>query len=106
MGARPVRPDYAFADLVFHELLHTWLVEHRPAVTPLLTKYAAEPPPLLAHLHLMALQKHVYTQLGRTEMLAWISAQYPRMRGVYPRAWQIVNEIEGYEAFIAELGGR
>ena len=102
MGAKPLRPDYAFVDLVFHELLHTWVDENLKYPSPLLIKYRDESPSVRAHLHLMAVQKLIYIELGRTDMLNWINWLYPRMVGAYPRAWQIVNK-EGYEAFVAEL---
>lgn len=35
MKDQPVRPDFAFVDLVFHELLHTWIVENIKRPTPL-----------------------------------------------------------------------
>lgn len=106
MGDKPTRPNYVFVDLVFHELLHTWLVENLKRPTPLLIRYKDEPKSVLNHLHLMALQIHVYKLLGRQDLLDWIASQYPRLPGVYPRAWEIVSRIEGYEAFIAEIKGQ
>jgi hypothetical protein len=103
MGNKPIPPDHAFSDLIFHELLHTWIVENLPWPTPLIEKYKSENGQVLSHLHLMALQKYVYTELGRADLLAWISETYPTMPGAYQRAWEIVDQIEGYQAFIAEI---
>ncbi len=95
--------DPAFASLVFHELLHTWLVENFSFDTPLLTKYKNEPQAVLNHVHLMAIQIWVYKELGRKDLSDWIKWFYPRVRsGGEPRAWEIVN-TEGYEKFIEEL---
>jgi hypothetical protein len=93
----------AFVDLVFHELIHTWIVEHLPETTVLLREYASESRVVRNHLHLMALQVMVYRQAGRADLLTMIGELYPRMmEDVYPRAWQIV-QAEGAEAFFAEL---
>lgn len=106
MGGQSVRPDYAFVDLVFHELLHTWLVENLNWPTPLISKYSEEDGSVQAHLHLMAIQKLIYIELGRIDMLNWIGLLYPKMGGVYARSWDIVNNIEGHEAFISEIKGK
>jgi len=104
MGTRPVRSDESFADLVFHEMLHTWVTENMTWPTPLTTKYGNEERTVTNHLHLMALQKFVYTELGRADLLRMIDDQYRNMSApAYNRAWEIVSTIEGYEAFIAEI---
>jgi hypothetical protein len=102
MNDRPVQTEMAFVDLVFHELLHTWIVENVPLPTPLMKKYSEELPSVRAHLHLMALQVFVYTKLNRQDMLDWIAKKYPAMQGVYARAWSIVQD-EGWEKFIDEI---
>jgi len=103
MKDKPVRPNYVFVDLVFHELLHTWLVENLKQPTPLSVKYKNEPRSLVAHLHLIALQIHIYTKLKRSDLLQWIEDYYPNMQGVYPHAWEIVTKTEGHQAFIDEV---
>lgn len=103
MGSQPIRSDAEFADLVFHELLHTWVSENVKRPTPLTLKYKDESRPVLAHLHLMAIQKHTYVKLGKMDLVAMIDSHYSNMQGAYPRAWEIVNAIEGYETFIAEI---
>jgi hypothetical protein len=59
---------------------------------------------VLTHIHLMAVMKHVYLKLRRGEQLreiiAWDSAAE---NPIYGRGWQIVNDIEGHEAFVKEL---
>ena len=102
MVERPVRPGFVFLDLVFHELLHTWLVENLKWPTPLVVKYKSEQKAVRFHLHLMAVQIFIYKKLGRNDLLNWISDFYPKMGGAYLRAWEIVN-AEGYEAFISEI---
>lgn len=103
MQQYPVRPDFAFVDLLFHELLHTWVVEGWPESSALLAKYKDESRSVRNHLHLMAVQKLIYLKLGRQDLLQWIGSNYSRMPGGYGRAWDIVNRIEGHEAFVAEL---
>jgi hypothetical protein len=104
-GERPVRPDYVFADLVFHELLHTWMMENLDwRNSLLLMKYKDELQVIKNHLHLMAMQRFIYQKLGRTDLSGWLAESYPRM-GPYARAWEIVDKIEGHEPFISEIHG-
>lgn len=101
MGEKPVAPPEAFADLVFHELLHTWVVEHTDWPTAMIQKYQQEQQVTRNHLHLMAVQKLVYQKLNNEDMLKRIEEQYNRNPG-YKRAWEIVA-LEGTEAFTAEF---
>jgi hypothetical protein len=104
MGTRPVRSNDSFNDLVFHELLHTWLSENLGFPTPLIQKYENEEPTVRSHLHLMAMQKYIYSNLNRQDLLNLIDSQYQNMPvPAYNRAWKIVSQIEGYEPFIAEI---
>jgi len=97
-------PMYMFSALVFHELLHAYIGYYASLKSGLVEKYRNEQPVVLTHLHLMAVMKHVYLKLGRQEQLkeiiAWDSAAE---NPVYKRAWQIVNDIEGHQAFVDEL---
>lgn len=104
MKDKPVRSDDSFTDLVFHELLHTWVIENVKYPTPLDTKYQNEERVVRNHLHVMAMQKYIYTMLNRADLINMINEQYsnPSMPA-YGRAWTIVNEIEGYEPFINEI---
>lgn len=102
-GNRSVFPVEDFVELVFHELLHTWVHENlKRSESPMLKKYAVEKAAVRAHLHLMALQKYVYQQSGRLDLLKMIEENYPQMPAAYVRAWEIVN-LEGDEAFLKEL---
>lgn len=103
MKNKPVRPNAALIDLIFHELLHSWVSENIGARTPLLEKYKGETVLVRNHLHLMAIEKYIYLRLRRTDLLRWITLRYPQMLDGYGRAWDIVNRIEGYKAFIAEI---
>jgi len=100
---KPRQPD-TFAEDLFHELLHTYT---RPVYdqSPLRSKYAAEAPVVLNHLHVMALEKFVLQKLGKTALLKWLDSFYRsgKSPGPYERAWDIVDKIEGHEAFINEL---
>jgi len=97
------QPMHMFSALVFHELLHTYIPYPLPG-SKLMEKYKNEQPLVLTHLHLMAVMKHVYQRLGRQEQLqeiiAWDSAAE---NTIYRRGWQIVNDIEGHQAFVDEL---
>ena len=63
-----------------------------------------EPILVQTHLHLMAVMKQVYLKLGRSEQLKEIIARDSAAPNpAYRRAWQIVNDIEGHQAFVAEL---
>lgn len=99
---RPPAGD--FTEKVFHELMHHY-VEPVHATSALRRKYAAEPPVVVNHLHVMALEKFALLRLGKTEELKHLEHLYPTdpAPSYYKRAWQIVNEIEGYGAFIREL---
>ncbi|WP_413574674.1 hypothetical protein ACLVWU_10630 [Bdellovibrio sp. HCB290] len=104
MGDKPVQQGYQFADLVFHELLHTWVRENIPFPSPLYEKYKNEPPVVRNHLHLMAVQQYVYLKLGRKDLAEWIDHLYSKMPSpAYNRAWEIVTKIEGYQPFVDEF---
>jgi hypothetical protein len=101
--AQQPRPMFLFAALVFHELLHTSVIG---ALGPsaLLGKYKDEEPLVKAHLHLMAIMKMVYLKLDRAEHLQQIiERESANDNPGYRRAWQIVNDLEGYQAFVQEL---
>lgn len=102
MPQYPSWPDHAFVDAVFHELIHNWLDENLAWPTPLIKKYKNEPPVVLNHLHLMAIQRLVYDEQKRDDLQQWIADLYSKDEDDYGRAWQIV-EKEGPAAFIAEL---
>ncbi|WP_276371767.1 hypothetical protein [Chryseolinea sp. H1M3-3] len=96
-------PLWAFPEIVFHEVMHTY-VRNVYDISPLRKKYASEPPVVLNHLHEMALEKMILVKLNRGELLNWVDNRYRNLfPPVYKRAWEIVNDIEGYEAFIDEL---
>lgn len=98
------RSRLSLVDLVYHELLHNFLVDNLKGwPTPLLEKYKNEGGSVLAHLHLMALQKTVYEKMKRPDLLAEADAMYKLIGGAYARSWRIVTEIEGAEGFLAEI---
>ena len=97
------QPLWAFPEIVFHEVMHTY-VRNVYDISILRKKYASEPPVILNHLHEMALEKLILLKLNRTDLLHWVDNRYRNLfPPVYKRAWEIVNDIEGYEAFIKEL---
>jgi len=104
-------PLSGFPHVVFHEVLHYYVVDWlrdamEGGVAPaLFEKYQNEPPLVLNHLHLTALLKEVYLELELPDALALMEANYRRLGRGYARALEIVNEIEGHEAFLSELRG-
>src|SRR5215216_5854111 len=106
-GAEMPQPLWVFSLLTYHELMHHYV---RPILTSseLLKKYPAEPPATRQHLHVLALEKLALVKLGKQAELKYWDAEYrsgyfAQSLPAYKRAWEIVNDIEGYEAFIREL---
>jgi hypothetical protein len=98
------QPMFLFSGLVFHELLHPYIGRYDRLESRLVEKYSGEPLVVLTHLHLTALMKGVYLKLGRADQLREIVARDSAAEDpAYRRAWQIVNDIEGHEAFVIEL---
>jgi hypothetical protein len=99
------RPLFLFSAVVFHELLHTYVIGVLPqGKSVLLEKYQSEEPVVKNHLHLMAVMKLVYLKLDRAEQLQQI-IEKDRTLGspALGRAWQIVNDLEGHQVFVQEL---
>ncbi|HXH74712.1 MAG TPA: hypothetical protein VNJ08_07085 [Bacteriovoracaceae bacterium] len=101
MRPKPAYGDDAFVDLVFHELLHTWVVEHLEK-SELRAKYKEETPSVRNHMHLMAIQQFVYLKLGREDLVSMLNRLYAKIGSSYARSWEIV-QIEGFEAFMNEF---
>lgn len=102
-SAEKPHPNSAFPELVFHEVMHTY-VRDIYDLSQLRKKYESESPVVLNHLHVMALEKFVLLKLNKPELLEWVQNRYRnRFPPPYKRAWEIVNDIEGYEAFMKEL---
>jgi hypothetical protein len=100
-----LRPMFLFSALLFHELLHTYVIGTLPqGKSALLERYKSEEPVVKHHLHLMAVMKIVYLKLDREEQLKQIIEKDREIDNpAYGRAWQIVNDIEGHQAFVQEL---
>lgn len=103
LGGR--EPLYGFSDVVFHELLHRYLSANFDInKSALIRKYQKENQQVLAHIHLMALQKMIYIDLRRNDLIKWLNHDYNELiGGDYKRAWEIVNTIESYQALVNEL---
>jgi len=101
----PPRSMSSFLSLVFHELLHIY-VDDNLENSPLSEKYAEEPGSVKSHMHLMAMMKKVYLQLGlEAELQQVINEDRKAGRPIYLRSWEIVNELEGYQPLVDELKG-
>ena len=106
MGGQPAS-DMLFASLVFHELLHTYVVAHRPPTTPLLIEHQAalQLPVARNHVHLYALMQVVYRKLGRAADLQSIKTfDTSGSSAAYEQAWELVEKT-GAERWVAELKG-
>lgn len=99
-------PMIGFAEFVFHEFLHNYVVENLRKPSPLLEKYKGEGFGVRAHLHLMALEKFVFLKLGRQDLLAWAEGFYKMVGGDYARSWEIVTKSDDYLKFIDEMKAR
>ena len=93
--------------VLFHEILHKFLNDHMPTQSRLLSEHQNEGKRVKNHLHLLALEKAVYLELGLTSELKEIidiDGQLPG--GAYKRAWEIVNQTDGeYLKYVDEIRG-
>jgi hypothetical protein len=100
--AKKPAPAWEFSEIVFHELMHTYV---RPVLSrsALMKKYQNEAPATRYHLHVMAIEKMTLLKLNRPVDLKTMADEYRNGPDpAYKRAWEIVNS-EGYQAFIEEL---
>ena len=101
-------PLSVFSNSVFHELLHIYvgdILDSLPGqTTPLLEKYKAEPPMVLSHLHLFAVEALVYQRLGRERDLEAVFEHERRSppAAFFARAREIVA-AEKPQSFVREL---
>jgi len=96
-------PDWYFVEVLYHELMHTY-VGNASQSSVFRKKYASEDRVVLSHLHVMALEKFVMQKLGRTEELKHVAERYQASPSpAYKRAWEIVDQLEDYQAFLKEL---
>ena len=109
-SSKDQKPRFYFFSTVYHELLHRYLNEGFSvdvlSSSPLLRKYIdrREPRAVISHLHLFAVQKWVYLNIGKEEELRKIVQWNSEADDLaYARAWTIVNELDGLEAYIKEL---
>jgi hypothetical protein len=96
-------PSWEFSEILFHELMHTYVTPVF-AHSALMKKYQNEVPTTRYHLHVMAIEEMTLLRLNRRDDLKTIDHEYRNgPEPAYKRAWEIVNDIEGYEVFIKEL---
>jgi hypothetical protein len=97
-------PEDVTVGIIFHELLHRYLVGKIPADSPILMKYRDEDDTVKSHLHLLALQESVYLKLGRSDTLHRIVAKDRDLPNKsYGRAWDIVDSRENRQDILSEL---
>jgi hypothetical protein len=97
-------PDIDFVDNVFHQLLHPYILKLLPwtHLTPSLEANFHESFATLFHLHLYAIQKEVYLELGRQDLWQMVVEKNKAFGASYKRAVDIVEE-QGTKTFIQEL---
>lgn len=101
-AAKPA-PTWEFSEIIFHELMHTY-VSRVYAASALMKKYRDQPATTKYHLHVMAIEKMTLLKLNRTDRLKVIDHDYRYGPDpAYKRAWEIVNDVEGYRPFLDEL---
>lgn len=101
-AAKPA-PAWEFSEIVFHELMHTY-VSRAYATSVLMEKYKDEPATTKYHLHVMAIEKTALLRLNEQDRLKVIDHDYRfGPDPAYKRAWEIVNDLEGYKPFLDEL---
>lgn len=101
--AKKPTPAWEFSEILFHELMHTY-VSPVFAHSALMRKYQNEPATARYHLHVMAIEKMTMLKLNRPDELKTIDHDYRNgPESAYKRAWEIVNDVEGYQPFIEEL---
>lgn len=102
-SAKKQMPSWEFSEIVFHELMHTY-VSPVFVHSALMKKYQNETPTTKYHLHVMAVEKMTLLKLNRPDELKTIDHDYRAgPESAYKRAWEIVNDVEGYQSFIEEL---
>ena len=106
LSVKPISREDSFTSCVFHELLHVWIDENIDKnSSPLLAKYREEDCHAREHLHLMAIQKMVYIKINRKDIVDVLDEGYRKFEWspAYCRAWEIVNDIEGYETVLKDI---
>ncbi len=100
----PVSIDVKVGTL-YHELLHPYIINNLRTNSLLLTLYNKEPQRVKDHIHLLALLKAVYLNIGLADKLSTIiEADNSLPNGFYKRAWEIVNSNPSYYLeFVGEL---
>jgi hypothetical protein len=89
---------------IFHEILHHYLSDKIRESSKLLAKYRAEDETVRSHLHLFGLQKAVYLTLRLSDTLRRVIAKDDALPNQsYRRTWEIVDDLENAQAFVAEL---
>src|SRR5262245_2712241 len=68
-------PSWEFAEVLFHELMHTY-VSRVYGSSALMKKYQNEPPTTRFHLHVMAIERMTLLKMNRPDQLAAIDHDY------------------------------
>ncbi|MGQ3891004.1 hypothetical protein [Legionella sp. CNM-4043-24] len=104
---REAYPLTDFTYTVFHLMLHRFLWQNYPELdvqSSLLQHYKNESPTVRQNLHLQSIIKQVFMNLHKeNELQALINDSASYTDPGYSRAWFIINNETGHQAFINEL---
>lgn len=93
------------ANVLAHEVLHKFLLDHPVSGSALRDQHAGETEAVRDHLHLLALMKAAFLELGEAsalEEMVRIDGLLPG--GTYRRAWELVNRTpDEYRLYVDEV---
>ncbi len=91
-----------FVEVAFHVLLHILLQDNaRSWPTPMIQNYMEDGFEVIAHLHLMALQRKAHENAG--SRIDWLNDWYGKMGESYSKTWKAVSDDAVYEGLLKEL---
>lgn len=100
----PAWPQSRFTALLLHELLHQWVQKLALDSTPALDALASESVVVHNHLHVFALMKAIYRQLGQEDTFADIVAMDAQAKDpAYARAWALLESPGTEQTLVNEV---
>ncbi len=90
--------------MIFHELLHILLTDNYKAwPTNMISSVKTDDRTIQSHLHLMSLQRAVYSSLNDKETISLVTDWYKRIGGAYNKTWELISDSNKYNEFIEEF---
>lgn len=95
-------PMEQFVEQAFHELLHILLQDNlRSWPTPTVETFMPQGFEVVAHLHLMALQKRAHEAIGNKTL--WLADWYGHIGDDYAKTWNAVSNEVTYSKLLNEI---